>query len=439
MNRSAINLAKPEWASPKPRVFVLADDLTGAADAAVHFGGQQRVRITFPPRDPWDCDLRPETVQVFDSETRDSTADVAEADVTAACEALPAAARSAGFLYKKVDSTLRGQVGAELQAISATLGRNAVLLAPAFPANGRIVREGVLYVDGQPLAASPVASDPVNPVRFSRIADILGTTSSLRVEEIPLGLVRTSTHALTAHLVQASARGGVLVIDAETDDDLRRIARAIAGNRAIVPAGSAGLARALSAEWLPRIGATTSPAPPTCTRILVVAGSANPRSHEQLRVLSAGFPVRSVFLSAIKLADPATRAAELERVAQETRGFGEGVLALSLGQERASGNAHALAADLAQAARTSLLNARLSTRSPLAVVLTGGDTALAFCRALGIRAIWPRGELAAGVPWSDAEVDGPALTLITKAGGFGHPSILLQAVQSLTQPRAAAA
>ena len=153
------------------------------------------------------------------------------------------AAKHAAILFKKIDSTLRGHVAAELAAASRALGsRRSILFAPAFPAQGRIVRDSRLVVNGKP--------------------------SSGNLRELLPGI---------------GARG--LVCDATTDADLDRIARAgLAMRPRPLFVGSAGLARAL-ARTLP--ARRPAPRPRTSRRAVVtVVGSASPVSKQQARQLS---------------------------------------------------------------------------------------------------------------------------------------------------------
>ncbi|MFC9089922.1 four-carbon acid sugar kinase family protein, partial [Nocardiopsis dassonvillei] len=144
--------------SEEPRVAVVADDLTGAGDTAVQF-----------LRAGWSTELQlspaPSTAEVVAVST-DSRALPAERAAHAADEAVRRL-RGAGAarLYKKVDSTLRGPIRAEIDATLAAWSPGAVaVVCPAFPATGRTVRDGVLLVDGVEVHRTAVGRDPVTPV-----------------------------------------------------------------------------------------------------------------------------------------------------------------------------------------------------------------------------------------------------------------------------------
>ena len=205
--------------------WLLADDLTGAADASVHFASRGEVTLAFDRREAGG-------LVAIDTETRTLPAAEAARVITDLAQGLE------GGVFKKVDSTLRGPVAAELEALRVALGRRAVLLAPALPAQGRTVVGGRLLVDGKDRG----------PVR-----DLVGIDAA----------------------------------DASTDADLDRVAATCAADPTLLPAGSAGLAAAFS-----RLGGRPQPAaaPPRVEALLVVVGSPHPVARGQARLLEAQLP-----------------------------------------------------------------------------------------------------------------------------------------------------
>src|SRR5699024_11024597 len=199
------------------RIAVVADDLTGAGDTAV-----QCVRAGAPA-----------------DQARHITEEVVR-DLRSS---------GVGLLYKKVDSTLRGPIRAEIDGALAQWGPDAVaVVCPAFPANGRTVRDGVLLVEGIEVHRTAVGQDPVTPVTESHVATLLGAT------HVRLG--GTDAHQDAALLRKA---GPVVVVDAETEADLEGVAAAVTAlGPDAVPVGSAGLATHLARTWAPRT--TSGPA-----------------------------------------------------------------------------------------------------------------------------------------------------------------------------------
>lgn len=224
-----------------PRVGILADDLTSAADGASPFVGRGLSGLVGRA-----C-LPTATADVIAIDTRSRSVDPRAATET--IQKFTASLKNAEFLYKTVDSTLRGHVRAEISAALKTSGRKRLVFAPAFPEAGRTTRNGIQLVDGVPVDQSAYATDPVHPATTSVLAD----------------------------LIPSDARSAVL-LDSETQDDLDTQIGTIPDPQDVLWVGSPGMAQALTA----RISNERSPVGPTTSRkVLVVVGSANPVSHEQ--------------------------------------------------------------------------------------------------------------------------------------------------------------
>jgi uncharacterized protein YgbK (DUF1537 family) len=431
---------------PDQRIFILADDLTGSADAASYFRSERRrVRVTFTEEAPWDFTLGGDVVQVFDTESRDLAADQARRRIERA--AIPLARRSkASLIFKKVDSTLRGNLGVEIDTALRALRRPLAVLAPALPAHRRAVRGGRLLVDGIPITQVRGAHDPRRPVRADRVARVLAETSHLPIHEVGLDAVRRGSSHLAQTLRDLAASPGIAVCDAETEEDLALVATASASSLAFLPCGSAGLARALARVWddggdAPPPGPAGGGLPgPRCHDALVAVGSANSVAHEQLGVLQRATGIPVVALRPNRLADPVSRDAEVNRAREQVLRSSERILAVAIAPGAVEGTP-ALArfeVDLARVGLAWFERGKTSGADVRGLVCTGGATALALAHALEAVALWPEGEVSPGVPWSWMEGVRSRVLLVTKAGGFGGPTALLDAVRFLveeTRPR----
>jgi uncharacterized protein YgbK (DUF1537 family) len=192
---------------------------------------------------------------------------IAAERVASAASALRAA--GSPTIFKKIDSTLRGPIGAELAALSTAFGNARVTVAPAYPALGRIVRHGRLYIDGVPLHQTPLAADARWPISDSDIRSVLPSEASW-----------------------------VSIRDAETDADLNAIAEDSLGT---ILAGSGGLARAW-VRSLPEGSGADLPALRRPQRVLLICGSHHPVSLDQARLAEAA-GIFSV-IAPRRLADP---------------------------------------------------------------------------------------------------------------------------------------
>jgi D-threonate/D-erythronate kinase len=431
-------------------IFILADDLTGSADAAAYFRNERRrVRVTFTWEAPWDLALGTDIVQVLDTESRDLAPAEARRRVERAVSPLAVARSSPLRFFKKVDSTLRGNPGVEIETVLRALGRALAVLAPAFPANGRTVRGGRIFVRGIPAAETRFGQDPRRIVRVDRAADAVGETSDLPVHEVGLDAVRAGPARLAGTLAGLGS-GGIAVCDAETDEELETVAMAMGSSGSVLPCGSGGLARAVARVWdgdapRPTQAGYRSVAEcfsrPPCRDVLVAVGSANRVAHEQLAVLrqATGLPV--VALRPSRLVDSVSRDVEVARAREEAMRSPNRILAIAISPQRTQGAREAalrFEGDLARVGLAWVERRRSSGAEALGLVCTGGATALALCAVLEARAIWPEGEVSPGVPWSSIEGSRSALLLVTKAGGFGGPTALADAVRFLTEEPAPA-
>jgi uncharacterized protein YgbK (DUF1537 family) len=397
------------------RVVVTADDLTGAADTGVQFarvGLPSRVWLGHGPVDAG--------ASVFDTDTRSLPPDRAAKRLRALARRL--ATEGFDHVYKKVDSTMRGNVGAETTAMLTTLGRALAVLAPAFPANRRTTLGGVQLVDGVPVHRTAIGQDPAHPMRFPTIAAALRAQSDLRIVEIGLDEVRRIPGGPIAALERAALGGpAIAVVDAERDGDLAVIAHAVARlGDLCLPVGSAGLAAHLPDAWALAPGSSSGPASGSterrADRVLFVCGSLNPATTAQVVALSGRRGVVPVAASARRAA---ARAAEA---------LADGAGLLCSGPEVAA-ESRAVARRLGRRAAAVVASIR-----PDALVLTGGDTARAVLAALGGRGIALEAELMPGVPLGrivGGHLDG--VTVVTKAGGFGRPDTLVEVQRYLQE------
>ncbi len=395
-------------------LLVIADDLTGALDTGAQFARSGLRTLVL-----WGASQVPDAeVLVIDTGTRE----LPPADARRRLETLVAPwLGSARRLYKKVDSTLRGNVGAELAALLELTGAARAVLAPAFPAQGRTVLDGRLRLHGRPVDFSAgAAGEPC-----ATIAALLAAQADLPVAGVPLSRVRSGPAALASFLPGCSGR--ILVADAVDDADLARLAEAIAlCGPDLLPAGSAGLAAHLPAAWglagcLRHSLAPVSP-------VLLVAGTQHPGLVDQLRQLQRQRRVRVVgdLLGTLL---PRGEAVPDERARALAAALlaGDDAILTTCNQPRLAGGGRLVADLLAEVVRRLMVQVR-----PGALVITGGEVASAVCRSLGAAGIAIGGELEPGIPFGrvlGGTADG--LPLVTKAGGFGDEETLCRILATL--------
>jgi uncharacterized protein YgbK (DUF1537 family) len=373
-----------------PQLLILADDLTGAADTAGYFARAGfRTLVRFAPG-------KGESAEVLALSTHSRHLSP-KAAAQAQRRALAELGEVAPWVYKKIDSTLRGHPADELWAIMEALGLDRVLVAPAFPEQGRTTVGGRQRVEGRPLEQTSFGGD----------SDLLRLFSSLDCPVRYLDLSAVRGEGLAPRFGEA----GLYVADAERDEDLCCLARVSVETRMRLWCGSAGLARALRAHLAPGTG--SGPSLPERARgpALVVAGSRHSATLRQVE----------------RLGEEGALVAGLEATERAARALAAGQEVVLSTAALEPGNPDKVAQGLGRAARGLVERAKVG-----GLVLTGGDTALAVCAALESTGLWLRGEVEPGIPWG-LLAGGPwaGLRVATKAGGFGGEGSLAQAVAYL--------
>ncbi|MEU6802702.1 four-carbon acid sugar kinase family protein [Streptomyces neyagawaensis] len=372
-------------------VAILADDLTSAGDGAAPFrraGHDARILLSTLARLPGHA----VGVTAVDLGSR-MLDEEAAASRTRRAAGLFA---GSGLLFKTVDSTLRGHVAAEVRAAWAGSRRRAVVMAPAFPAEGRVTVEGVQYVRGVPVHESDYARDPAHPVRCSDLA-------TLFPEAVPGRPDRA------AELPELIRNGDLIVCSATEDGDLDRLVAAVPRLDEVLWVGSPGLAAALARRCARATGPAPSP-PAPARRPLVVVGSTNPATRRQLDELHGSVDVQGVTVGV----DPAPAVETL-------RGLTAPVLTLRTPDERHTPQtAQALARSQA-----AVVEALAEDHTVDALVITGGETATTVLHPLGATGIDLIDEPEPGVVRGSLTGRLP-LPVLIKAGGFGDDAMLLR-------------
>jgi len=394
------------------KLGIIADDLTGAMDTGVQFakGGLETVVMLD------DGNLPPAEMVVVSTDSRDLPAEEAYR------RAREAARRLTGrTLYKKIDSTLRGNLGPELDGLMDGLGLERALVAPAFPANGRTTVDGYHRVHGVLLSASPFANDPLWPARDSHLPSLLAAQSRRAVGYLPLPIIESGVEAVMRALMAEEAP--LVAADAATQTHLRTLALALVELGGWLPCGSAGLAE----EW-PRAMGLERPTswlrwPADPRPVLVAAGSRHGATVEQLQRASAGGSLDLVHLPV----GDGENVAEAVALAVGLLEQGRNAALTTTFSAYREGQGPAAAARLAEAVEGTLARFQVA-----GLFMTGGDVARTVCRALGATALRALGEVQPGVA-AGLLTGGPheGLRVVTKAGGFGDERAIIDGIDCL--------
>ena len=411
----------------------IADDLTGATDLSLMLAreGMRTIQTIGVPARGFEAGDVDALVVALKSRT--NPADEAKAMSLAALGWLKAAgARQVLFKYcSTFDSTSEGNIGPVTETLMEALGADLTIVCPAFPANGRTVFKGHLFVGEQLLSDSPMRNHPLTPMTDSSLPRLMRAQTTLPVGLIPQEVVACGPGAIGEAFAKARKNGEkVLVVDAISDGDLRAIGEACAGLRLIT--GGSGIAIGLPdnfrrAGLLPE---TSAPAPFVAPdgRSAILAGSCSEATRGQIRMaIEAGMPAMRLDPLAIvegrltveAALDWAMLAADLPplfyssaepeevRAAQERLGRGRAGEAIE----------HFLA-------KTAI---GLRARGFRRLIVAGGESSGAVVGALAPPALLIGPEIDPGVPWTLTIGAEQPLALALKSGNFGAADFFLKA------------
>ncbi len=372
------------------RVLIVADDLTGAMDTAGPFAAQGLATAVVV--EPLTCD--PATVAwaevvALNTASRHLAPDAAARRVGECAARF--ASPSFAIVFKKIDSTLRGNVAVETLALMQATARRGALVSPAFPAQGRTVSGAMVQVKGTPLPQTSFARDALSPPPIDPLDQVF--------EALP----QAPTVACWRRGDAAPSADAVTIADAASDEDVTASLQSV-GTRLdqVLLVGSAGLGLALARTLAPARG-RRQPLPSSPGTIVFVVGSRAPQSRAQVERLrdEAGSRVIEAPNGMVRSLQPldGARQVVILAVPDPTRGEGD-------------------ASQVADALSRAALDAVRASGSGM-LVATGGDTAIALLKASGCAALEVMGDLMPGIPYARIALDDRSLWLVTKAGGFG--------------------
>jgi uncharacterized protein YgbK (DUF1537 family) len=211
-------------------IGVIADDLTGAAELA-GIGHRYGLRSDVIVRGGWNSDAE---LICVDTDSRSVSANEAARRAASAARKLRKA--GARWIYKKVDSVLRGNVFAEVSAVQQALAFRSALLAPANPGFGRVIKNGQYFVNGKRINETDFARDPQYPRTSANVHELLGMAE---------------TQAVTVcGLTKAIPTAGIILAEVSSSADVQEWASRL--DRDMLPAGGAEFFAALLAKILRR-------------------------------------------------------------------------------------------------------------------------------------------------------------------------------------------
>ncbi len=428
-------------------LYIIADDLTGANDTGVQFSKKGYNTFVSILEESGNIIIPDETdVLVIDTETR-------EIDAKAACQRLRNVLKKLNFsdkdrFYKKVDSTLRGCIGAELEEMMNFLKKDICIFTPTFPPHQRITIGGYLIVNGKPLGLSKYYSGDLKAGEASFVPFLLKQQTSLSIARIDFVDVAKGQGVIFEKLNKLYQEGNkIIIVDATEEVHLKDVLNSVFKfEGSVLYAGSAGLANYFPESYNKNrsfklnIEKTKGP-------ILIVGGSRNPITKSQINHLKGEIDFFELNIDIEKILS--NRKTILEHYLTHSVIIIKKEQHLVIHTDPLYNDKEKINNKLMQKYNLSFreleltirkflgeLTAKIVRNSPAGnLILTGGDIALGACSALGIQNLNIVDELLPGIPLSIANLKNSNLKIVTKAGGFGEKDTLFKLIKKLTDWR----
>jgi uncharacterized protein YgbK (DUF1537 family) len=400
---------------------VIADDFTGAGDVSLQFrrnGFKTTIITKFNPLLVSNA-IKHADVTIFDTETRNSSSNYAYKTVKEVAGII----KEIGIelAYKKIDSTMRGNIGAELDAILDKAIKDFSIVAPALPEAQRATIGGYHFVKWMLIEQTEFAKDPLKPVKESSLMKIISSQSKRIVAHIPLTYVAKGLEALK-HEINTKLKEGaeIIVVDAISQEDLRTIAQACKVLNAL-PCGSSGLAEGV-AELLEGFERQS---------IAVFSSSINPTFMKQVEEVKK-HNVIVIELNTSKLFKKHLMEAELKSVKTQINEAIKRKRDVVLKLKKFESCMNPKLSELIREAITQLVESAIKSGKIKGLILIGGDTAFSVIKKLGVSILNVDGEAEFGAPvLTIASGKREGIKLITRPGGFGDKTSLINLIKRL--------
>ena len=426
-------------------IGIVADDLTGANDTALQFhirGANTQIIL--------DQSVLPENrlstqVWAIPTETRNSGAAAAYEGAKAATTLLKDKL-GAEYFYKKIDSTLRGNIAVETLGMLEVLDWDAAVVVPAFPQEGRVTVGGYHMLKGVLIERTEHARDPQSPIYESHIPTLLKKQLPEEhadlIGEIHMNTVIKGAGPLLQSINELIDDGKkLIVLDAMTITDIEQIVLAMEkSSYNILPCGSAGCAQVLGNIWLPEmtshhVGKTIYAMPK-----LVVSGSATKTTAQQIQKLEDDVDIENTYFLSLTLENIMQGVSE-EIVNRVSSNLVKKNVVIVHTSNLASDDRELCSvlfdsemskSDLASKIGDYLaeLTRRVLAQKSAILISVGGETSYKCCKALGSSSLQVIDSVQPAIPLC---LDTEAQWIVTKSGNLGHTNTLIDIMKYFEQ------
>ena len=423
------------------KLAVIADDLTGANDTALQFAKRNiksSVEINFMKME----DVEDKEVIVVDTDSRDLDKELSYKKVKDICEKI--SKYDIKCIYKKVDSTLRGNLGAEIKAVDDVFNPDIVIIAPAYPANQRVTIGGYHLLEGKPIELTEIANAPKTPVKKSYLPSILTEQVNEKIAILDFKLLRQRTDIISKKIVEfLQEKKRWIVCDIIEEENFITLMDAVSSYKNILWVGSAGLA-----EYLPYFykwkGNKELSMKNRKGSVLVCAGSVSHITQNQVRTLLNQRKINLVKINMVRLLEDKNselieKSQIINQLIREQKNI---LLATAQSDDEVEkaieiGKKYNLSRkEISEKIATIMaeLIKSIEVNSLSGMILTGGDMAVHICRAIGVNSIKIISEIDNGVPLGYIESDNlEKLFIVTKAGAFGKPDVFIKSIRAIEE------
>lgn len=421
-------------------VGIIADDLTGANDTALQFKKcNAKTKILLDYSIPPENDLSTE-IWAISTESRNISAEQAEARVLETIENLNKNL-NLEYFYKKIDSTLRGNIARETLTMVKTLNYDAAIVIPAFPSEGRITVGGYHLSKGTPIGRTEMARDPHSPITESYVPSLF--KNQLKEDEqnmvglIGLKTIMNGAGPILIKINELIKEGKKLIIaDSASAVDIEQVVLAInKSNYKILPAGTAATGSILAKLWLPEDDITEKneqiimPQMPN----LIISGSATQINSNQIEQLDKTYDFDNIhtlpltvemvlnginddFVNDIvsQLSSGDTVVIHSSKLLENFDGFSDDSLRGELSRANLASKITDYLAELTKA---------ITNKIKVLLITLGGETSYKCCNAISAKELIMKDEVAPAIALC---VDYKNQWIITKSGNLGNPKTLIE-------------
>ena len=391
------------------KFLIIADDFTGANDTGVQLRKRGiKTNVVF---ESISIDNEIKSF-VIDTESRGLSKEEAYKNVELKIK--DAFKNNFNYVYKKVDSTLRGNIASEIKAVDKYYHADFIIFAPAYPENKRTTIDGIQRLNGIPITETELSKDPMKPVEIDNINLLLKEEFDEEVTHVYLSEMRQNRIDL--------AKGRIFTFDSETNEDLIMIVRKVINyDKKVLWVGSAGLADCILKVKMP-------PKPS-----IAVIGSVSETTRNQLHYAkSKGFNIINVDIGDI------LKNKDISKIVADALGKinqGQDIIITSTYERKdyekaietgkSLGYTREKVSVFTQNVLGEITNKIMSKSKISGLFLTGGDTAIGVIKNLEIKGSSIIQELMTGIPlmklYGGKNND---LKVITKAGAFGEKNAI---------------